>query len=91
MGINREYTGDFTPEERYLKNLSDHLEIELKTIKEIINSIQGDGIWDSIGAINSIEVMNNEVNKLEETRENLIGEANKMLSNIDTLFAVYEK
>ena len=40
MSIRREYTGDFTPEETYLKNLSDHLEEELKAIKEIKDPVE---------------------------------------------------
>ena len=91
MSIRREYTGDFTPEETYLKNLSDHLEEELKAIKGIVNSIQGDGIWDSIGANDSIEVINSKIDSLEETRSFKMEEANQMLSDIDTLLAVYEK
>ena len=91
MGINRKYTGNFIPEETYLKNLSEHIESELKAIKDIVNSIQGDGIWDSIGANESIEIINDEINLLDDTRSSMIDDANQMLTDIDTLLAVYEK
>lgn len=91
MGINRKYNGNFDPEQTYLDNLSEHIEEELKTIKEIINNIQGDGVWDSIGANDSIETINKKIDSLEETRSSLMEEANKMLKDINTLFAVYEK
>ena len=91
MGIIREYTGDFTVEQNYLKNISNTVEEELKEISNIINSIQGDGIWDSIGAEATVNEVNRVIPLLDDVRATSIDEANKIFDGIDTLLAVYDK
>ena len=91
MGIIREYDGDFTEEEEYLKTINETIKGELSEIKNIINNIQGDGTWDSIEANNSVEMINEIVNRLDKIRDNKINDANNILSGIDTLLAVYEQ
>ena len=90
MGIIREYDGDFTEEEEYLKTINETIKGELSEIKNIINNIQGDGTWDSIEANNSVEMINEIVNRLDKIRDNKINDANNILKGIDTLLAVYE-
>ena len=90
MGIIREYDGDFTEEEEYLKTINETIKGELSEIKNIINNIQGDGTWDSIEANNSVEMINEIVNRLDKIRDNKMNDANNILSGIDTLLAVYE-
>lgn len=90
MGIIREYDGDFTEEEEYLKTINETIKGELSEIRNIINNIQGDGTWDSIEANNSVEMINEIVNRLDKIRDNKINDANNILSGIDTLLAVYE-
>ena len=90
MGIIREYDGDFIEEEEYFKQIGDTIEEELLEIKNIINSIQGDGTWDSIEAGKSIEMINEIVNRLARISQNKIEDANKIMSSIDTLLGVYE-
>ena len=91
MGIIREYTGDFTVEQNYLKNISNTVEEELKEISNIINSIQGDGIWDSIGAEATVTEVNRVIPIMEEVRVISMENANKIFDGIDTLLAVYDK
>ena len=91
MGIIREYTGDFTVEQNYLKNISETIEEELKEISNIANSIQGDKIWDSIGAEATINEVNRLVPSLDNVRTVSIDEANKIFDGIDTLLKAYDK
>ncbi len=91
MGIIREYTGDFTVEQNYLKNISETIEEELKEISNIANSIQGDRIWDSIGAEATINEVNRLVPLLDNVRTVSIDEANKIFDGIDTLLKEYDK
>ena len=91
MGIIREYTGDFTVEQNYLKNISETIEEELKEISNIANSIQGDKIWDSIGAEATINEVNRLVPLLDNVRTVSIDEANKIFDGIDTLLKAYDK
>ena len=91
MGIIREYTGDFTVEQNYLKNISETIEEELKEISNIANSIQGDRIWDSIGAEATINEVNRLVPSLDNVRTVSIDEANKIFDGIDTLLKAYDK
>ena len=90
MGIIREYDGDFIEEEEYLKTINDTIEGELSEIKNIINNIQGDGTWDSIEANNSVEMINEIVNRLDKIRDKKMKDASDILKGIDTLLAVYE-
>ena len=91
MGIIREYTGNFTVEQNYLKNISETIEEELKEISNIANSIQGDRIWDSIGAEATINEVNRLVPSLDNVRTVSIDEANKIFDGIDTLLKAYDK
>ena len=91
MGIIRDYDGDFTEEEEYLKTINETIKGELSEIKNIINNIQGDGTWDSIEANNSVEMINEIVNRLDKIRDTKMTDANNILSGIDTLLAVYEQ
>lgn len=90
MGIIRDYDGDFIEEEEYLKTINDTIEGELSEIKNIINNIQGDGTWDSIEANNSVEMINEIVNRLDKIRDKKMKDASDILKGIDTLLAVYE-
>lgn len=91
MGITREYTGEFSVEQKNLKNISDTIEEELKEISNIANNIQGDGVWDSIGAEACINEVNRLIPILDDVRAVSIDEANKIFDGIDTLLAVYDK
>lgn len=91
MGIIREYTGDFTVEQNYLKNISNTIQDELIEISNIVNSIQGDQIWDSIGAEATINEVNRVIPLLEDVRAVSMERANNILDGIDTLLAVYDK
>ena len=91
MGIVREYTGDFTPELAYFDDLSRTIDDEIKAISDIVNSIQGDNTWNSIGADESIISINNELKTMSRVKDTIIDEANKMFDGIDGLLAKYEK
>ena len=91
MGIVREYTGDFTDEQEYINNLSDGIDEEMLAIKEIINNIQGDNTWNSIGANDTIEYFNEKLERMNSNKEKLIKNANDILTGLDDLLSVYEK
>ena len=90
MGIIRDYDGDFIEEEEYLKTINATIEGELSEIKNIINNIQGDGTWDSIEANNSVEMINEIVNRLDKIRDKKMKDASDILKGMNTLLAVYE-
>ena len=90
MGIIREYDGDFTEEEEYLKTIDETIKGELSEIRNIINSIQGEGAWDSIEANNSVQMINEIVNRLDKIRDSKMNDANNILAGIDILLSVYE-
>ena len=91
MGIVREYTGEFSVEQTYIKNISDTIESELSEIKNIVNNVQVDQIWDSMGSDAIISEANRIIGLLDDVRSTSIDEANKIFNGIDTLLAVYDK
>ena len=91
MGIVREYTGDFSIEENYFSTLSTKMEEELEAIKNIVNNIEGDNIWNSTGASDSIENINYQLDAVNRVRENVMDEANKVFTSLDDLLKPYEK
>ena len=72
----------------YLKNISNTIQDELIEISNIVNSIQGDQIWDSIGAEATINEVNRVIPLLEDVRAVSIERANNILDGIDTLLAI---
>jgi hypothetical protein len=91
MGIVREYTGDFSIEENYFSTLSTKIGEELEAIKNIVNNIEGDNIWNSTGASDSIENINYQLDAVNRVRENVMDEANKIFTSLDDLLKPYEK
>lgn len=91
MGIVREYTGDFSIEENYFSTLSTKMGEELEAIKNIVNNIEGDNIWNSTGASDSIENINYQLDAVNRVRENVMDEANKIFTSLDDLLKPYEK